>query len=341
MKIQAATLVKKNNIKVLNLDIPNLKYGEILVKIIYSSICHTQVQEISGLRGKDKYLPHCLGHEATGVVKKIGPGVKKVKLKDKVCLTWIKSNGKNVNGTQYFYKKKKINAGPVNTFSNYSIVSENRLIKLPKNSNLKKDVLMGCAIPTAFNAIFKTLKKVNKSNIIIFGSGGLGLACIYAAKIAGFKKIYALDKYKKKLNVAKKFGANICIHLNNINKFDLIMKNYNNFFFSGVECSGNLTLMEKSVKTIKNFGGKLIIIGNYPASKKININPWNFIMGKNITGAWQEQISYDKFFPLFYKKFKNFKYNYFFGKKIYKLNKIKYAIKDFSSGKVIRPLIKM
>ena len=64
-------------------------------------------------------------------------------------------------------------------------------------------------------------------------------------------------------------------------------------------------------------------------------------MGKNVTGSWQNQLSYDKFFPIFYKKFKKFKYNAYFGTKIYNLKNINQAIKDFSSGKVIRPLVKM
>ena len=64
--------------------------------------------------------------------------VKKVRINDKGCLTWIKADGKDSFGVKYLNKKQFVNAGPVNTFSNYSIVSENRVVKLPKNSNLKK-----------------------------------------------------------------------------------------------------------------------------------------------------------------------------------------------------------
>ena len=201
MKISAATLIKKNFIKVLDLNLPKIQKGQVLVKIKYSSICHTQIQEIMGLRGKDRYLPHCLGHEATGLVEEIGPEVKKVKKNDKVCLTWLQSGGKRAGGVKYLHKKKIINAGPVNTFSNYAIISEDRILKLPKKNNLKRDVLMGCAIPTAFNAVFNTLKGTTKDNIIIFGTGGVGLACIFAAKKVGFKKIFALDRVYKKLKV--------------------------------------------------------------------------------------------------------------------------------------------
>ena len=77
MIAKAAVLIKKNKIKIKNLILPKLEKGQVLVKIKYSSICHTQIQEIDGLRGKDLYLPHCLGHEASGVVIDKHQSVKK------------------------------------------------------------------------------------------------------------------------------------------------------------------------------------------------------------------------------------------------------------------------
>ena len=80
-----------------------------------------------------------MGHEATGKVIKINQKVKKVKSGDNVCLTWVFSKGINAGGSIYSYNKKNIiNAGPVNTFSQYAIVSENKIHKLSKNSDLKK-----------------------------------------------------------------------------------------------------------------------------------------------------------------------------------------------------------
>ena len=341
MIIKAATLFKKKKIKVVKLKTPNLKTGQVLVKIKYTSICHTQFQEINGLRGKDKYLPHCLGHEATGTIVEIGSEVKKVKVKDKVLLSWIKSDGLDAYGVKYNFKNKIVNGGPVNTFSNYSIVSENRVIKLPKKSNLKKDLLMGCAIPTAFNAVFNTLKNAKKDNILIIGAGGLGIASTFAAKKFNFKKIYVLDKISSKLTLSKQFGATNTILVKNNKHLNLFLKKYRNFFFNILECTGNASLLEKSINLVSNFGGKLIIIGNYPNKKKITINPWHFIFGKSISGSWQDPISYKGLFKIFYKQFKDFKYKKFFGKKVYTLDNINKAIDDFASGKVLRPLIKL
>ena len=99
--------------------------------------------------------------------------------------------------------------------------------------------------------------------------------------------------------------------------------------------------MKNGLKTIKNFGGKFVIIGNYPFKKEVKLDPWNFIMGKIVSGAWVNEFNYDKKFATFYNKFKKFKWKKYFGKNIYKLNEIGLAIKDLREGKVIRPLIKM
>ena len=68
---------QKKRLDIINLNIPNPPKGYVLVKLKYSGICHTQLNEINGILGKDKYLPHCMGHEGTGEVIKIGKDVKK------------------------------------------------------------------------------------------------------------------------------------------------------------------------------------------------------------------------------------------------------------------------
>lgn len=93
MKTEAAILVETDQpLKIVELDTPELKAGQVLVKILYSGICHTQLLEARGYRGEDKFLPHCLGHEGVGVVTEIGPGVRKVRTDDNVILSWIKGS---------------------------------------------------------------------------------------------------------------------------------------------------------------------------------------------------------------------------------------------------------
>ena len=91
----SAVLVKQNTkLSVLDLNIPKLNNGYVLVKMKFSGMCHTQLNEIKGILGKDKFIPHCIGHEGVGEIVKIGKGVSKIKIGDMVVVSWIKKKNK-------------------------------------------------------------------------------------------------------------------------------------------------------------------------------------------------------------------------------------------------------
>ena len=100
---KAAVLKKqKEKLRLINdLKPPKLKAGQVLVKLAYSGVCHSQIMEIDGLRGEDSYLPHLLGHEGSGIVVDRGEGVTKVKKDDAVVLGWIKGSGIEAGGCCY------------------------------------------------------------------------------------------------------------------------------------------------------------------------------------------------------------------------------------------------
>lgn len=123
--------------------------GQVLVKVHYSGICGSQIGEISGAKGKDNFLPHLLGHEGSGEVMLIGPGVLFVKPGDKVVMHWRKGLGLDAKPPVYSWKGSRLNAGFVTTFNEYAIVSENRLTILPEGVPMDIAPLMGCAVTTA------------------------------------------------------------------------------------------------------------------------------------------------------------------------------------------------
>ena len=126
-----------------------LKFGQVLVKIKYSGICGSQINEIDAVKGKDIYLPHLLGHEGSRIVEKIGLMVSKRFTKgDHVVPSLEKSFGIEAENPVYSWNGKKINAGKLTTFNEKAIVSENRLTKIPRKFNLKKAPLFGCAVTT-------------------------------------------------------------------------------------------------------------------------------------------------------------------------------------------------
>lgn len=266
------------------INLPPLKKGQVLVKLAYSGICHSQLNEINGCKGPDPYLPHTLGHEGSGKVIDIGEGVSKVKPHDHVVLTWMKGKGLEGGPTQYKRSGCTINSGSISTFLQYAIISENRVAPIPKNLCLQQAALLGCAFPTGAGIIFRQIKPDKGDSLIIFGMGGIGLSALLAAKFLAVKTIIAIDLHQHKLKHAQELGAtHILLADSNITeKIKAICPNGVDF---SIECAGNKKAMEAAFSIIKP-GGLTVIAGNLPKGKKIEIDPFDLILGKQIIGSW-------------------------------------------------------
>ena len=149
-----------------------------------------------------------MGHEGSGIVLKVGKGVKKVKVGDHVVLSWIKGEGKNVCPLPIKYKNIYINRGPITSFARHTVVSENRVFPIMKKMPLKVSALLGCAVPTGMGMIFNNAKLEKNSSILVIGCGGIGINAIHAAKIAGAKEIIAADIDSRKKILCKIFWSN-------------------------------------------------------------------------------------------------------------------------------------
>ena len=133
MKTAAAILVKTAEpLELWDIEIPKLGPGQVLVEVIFSGACRTQVMEAMGMKGEDKWLPHCLGHEGVGSVVETGPDVSRVRPGDRVVMSWLKAGGYEAGGAKYTHKGATVNAGAITTFQKMAVCSENRLSPLPK-----------------------------------------------------------------------------------------------------------------------------------------------------------------------------------------------------------------
>lgn len=213
-RVTAAVLVELHKPLVLvELELPNeLLPGQVLVKVLYSTICGAQINEIDGAKGPDKYLPHLLGHEASAKVIQTGPGVTNVKKGDAVVMHWRQSLGIQAEPATYYWNGKTVNAGWVTTFQNYSIVSENRLTPIPPDFDMKIAPLFGCAVTTAMGVINNDAQVKVGQSVVVVGSGGVGLNIIQAASMVSAYPIVAVDIIRGKLILAKKFGASHVFH---------------------------------------------------------------------------------------------------------------------------------
>ena len=124
--MKAAIMVQQNQPLVIDdVQIVNsLTIGQVLVEVKYATICGSQIGEIAGIKGPDRYLPHLMGHEGSGIVREVGPGVTKVKPGDHVVLQAIDGAGIQASPATYKWLGNPLNAGPVATFCEYAVCSE-------------------------------------------------------------------------------------------------------------------------------------------------------------------------------------------------------------------------
>jgi len=181
--------------------------GQVLVKILNTTICGAQVNEIAAVKGPDKFLPHLLGHEASAVVVEIGPGVSNVSPGQTVVLHWRPSLGIQAAPPVYQWRGERLNAGWVTTFSEYAVVSENRTTPVPEGLDLRLASLFGCAITTAAGVVNNDARVRVGDSVVVFGVGGVGVSIVQFAELAGCYPIVAVDLVDEKLDMALKYGA--------------------------------------------------------------------------------------------------------------------------------------
>ena len=268
---KAAVLVQQNNNPPLSLQTlkeVEAQDGQVKVKMISSGLCGAQVNEMSGVKGEDKYVPHLMGHEGYGKVISIGQGVKKVKTGDYVILHWRPSKGSDVFGGTYINSDdQKIGSGPVTTFSEVTIVSENRCTKVKPTSNMKLVYpLLGCALPTAYGAIKKEAKLKQDDNVFIYGAGGLGMALLFWCKVFNIDSVTVADIHDKKKDQVKELNGKF-IHINDIKD----LKDSYDCIFETTGYTGNVA---QSLE-IANKLAKIILIGQTRINESVTFS--NFL----------------------------------------------------------------
>src|SRR4029078_2742913 len=173
----------------------------------YSGACRTQLMEANGHKGEDKYIPHCLGHEASGTVLEVGPSVTKVKAGDEVVVSWIKGIGIEAGGCVYDWGSKRVNAGGCTTFQRHTVASENRLTLVPPSLPLEIAAMLGCPTPTGMGAALNVAGVRAGDTVAVFGTGGIGLNASMAAAFSGASILIGVDPSPDRRALARRFGA--------------------------------------------------------------------------------------------------------------------------------------
>ena len=282
----AILLESKKPLVVTNIDLPQkLDAGQVQVKLHYSGICGAQINEIDAVKGPDKFLPHLLGHEGSGVVKKIGPGVTTVKEGNHVVLHWRPSTGIQSPTPAYNWNEKKVNAGWVTTFNEQAIISENRLTVIPDDFDMRIAPLFGCAVTTAFGVVNNDAQIKVGQSVVIFGIGGVGLNIAQAASMVSAHPIVGVDLLKHKLQVGEKFGLTDLIIGGNVKAKDTIRDIVGAKGADVViETTGNSRVIEQAYD-LTHPDGKTILVGVPNKGDNISIYSLPLHFNKILTGS--------------------------------------------------------
>lgn len=296
-KMKAAILEEQNApLVIAEIELPKtLAVGQVLVKIHYSGVCGSQLGEIDGAKGEDKFLPHLLGHEASATVIAVGPGVRHVKPDDKVVLHWRKGLGIEAETPNYTWDGRKVNAGWITTLSEYAIVSENRVTAIPNDSDLEVAALFGCAVTTGFGIIENNARVRIGESVVVFGAGGIGLNIVQAAALVSAYPVIAVDLHDDKLQLATEMGATHVINSRgsdvNGHQVDvqqaiqtILDKLGNKGLDVFIDNTGQPSIIELGYR-LTHAQGRVVLVGVPRKGNNINIYSLPLHFGKALTGS--------------------------------------------------------
>ncbi len=267
-----------NDLEIEELVIPELTRGQVLVDIKFSGICGAQINQKKGIKINENFLPCLMGHEGSGIVLEVGPDVSKVATGDHVVLHWRESSGLESDFPKYYSNTSKqiIGAGLVTTFSDKSIISENRLTKIDKKHSLDVASLLGCSVTTGIGIIQNELKAPEGASYLIAGVGGVGLSVILGAKLTQPSKIIALDLDDKKLAFSNKIGSTDEINILKENEYTKAINDITQD--TGVDYIIDTTGDSKIIDSLLNVinpGGSLVLVGQPSKNESLEIT--NFL----------------------------------------------------------------
>lgn len=344
MKARAAILVESRKPLVIEeIEIPPLRFGQVLVKIICTGICGAQINEIDAVKGPDKFLPHLLGHEATATVLECGEGVTTVKPGDRVVLHWRKGAGLQAPTPKYASRLGPINAGWVTTFNEMAIVSENRATPVPDDLDPEVGALMGCAVTTAFGVINNDARVKVGESVVVWGAGGVGLNVVQAAAMVSAHPIIAVDLYDAKLELARALGAT---HVINATRQDPVQEILRIVGPNGadvvVEMTGNVKVIESAYECT-SAKGRTILVGVPRKGEKASLYTLPLHFEKILRGSEGGQTKPDVDIPRYVRLIQAGKLDV---KRVitnrYEFDQINEAIADIRAGRVAgRCIVKM
>lgn len=321
MKMLAAVMTGTNQpLAIEQVELASPKANEVLVKIEATGVCHS---DLNALTDPSTPIPAILGHEGAGVVRAIGNGVTKVKVGDRVALSWAPYcgtcefcvtgsvhlcetafgpmfEGTLLDGTSRLSKEGTpvYHYSLLSTFAEYAVVPELSCVKLPDEMPFAQASLIGCGVATGYSAAVHAAKVTPGSTVAVFGIGGVGINAIQGARIAGASKIIACDMKPANLELAKKFGATHTVHVGEVDAGTAIKELTNGYgVHFAIDCSGHTKATESAWMGTRK-GGTVVVVGAFNPEATVNLPAGGFHrVGKILKGSFYGDTQPYRDFP--------------------------------------------
>lgn len=340
MKSPAAILVEQRKPLVIDeVSVPPPGFGQVLVEIAVSRICGSQLGEIDGVKGPDKYLPHLLGHEAGATVLDVGPEVRHVKRGDRVVVHWRPGKGIESRAPEYQWNGSKLNAGLVTTFNRLAVVSENRVTVVPPDTDYEICALLADTLTTGFGVINNDAKVHIGESVVVVGCGGIGLGVVLGAKLAGAHPIVAVDLHDHKLDKAREYGATDVINAGQADFTEAAVKILDGKADVVVDGTGNPGVVEKAF-ALAGPTGRCIGVGVMAHDRKLSLNTLPLHLGKLLAGSHGGSSQPAEDIPRYLRMIRNGRFDPkgFVSHRV-SLTEINEAISKMRSGEVVHCMI--
>ena len=303
--MKAAVLYEANQPLVIeNISAKKPEAHQVLIKTAFAGLCHSDLHFIEGLYPHP--MPVVLGHESAGIVEQVGSEVTYVKPGDHVitCLSVFCgtceqcTSGRPVICTNTdvkmppgkadrfdWDKPEKLNHFVnLSSFAEQMLVHENAIVKIREDMPLDRAALIGCGVITGFGAAVNTAAVRFGESVPVIGCGGVGMAAINGAHIAGAGRVIAVDTNPVKLQLATKLGATDLINPNDGDPVEQIKELTKGGVDHAIECLGLKKTAEQSFEMLR-VGGTATIVGMVPFGEKIELHGFDFLRERKIQGS--------------------------------------------------------
>ena len=342
--------------------------GEVLVKIVATGVCHTDivVQAMVGAGEMAPPAPMALGHEGAGIVERVGEGVTKVQPGDHVVLSFYYC-GKcgncrsghpgycenfllgNFFGTRIGKDAPRMTQGDQvvhggffgqSSFGTYALAYEQNTVKVRDDAPLEMLGPLGCGIQTGAGTVMNVLKPEPGTSIAVFGAGSVGLAGIMAAHLMGAGMIIAVDLKQNRLDLAQVLGATHVVKADEADPIEAIKSMTGDGVRYALEATGVPTVVNQSFKVLAS-PGDLAVVGAAPQGTAAEFNINDLTSGRTVHGVIEGDSVPDVLIPRLVDLFMQGRFPFDKLVKHFSLDEINDAVHASESGEVLKPVLKM